>query len=733
VFRAVDSERDRLVAVKLFTLDLPPERAHQLVGEFERIIAASLIHPALAAPIAAGLRGVSPYLVVEYFAAESLDLAIRQYGPAPAADAVRVAAQLAGALDFAAVVSIHHGTLHPRDVLLTPEETRVTGIGVASALEHVGVAVPVRRPYTAPERLAGGVRDRRAADIFSLAALMYELLWGRRITAIGAEAAELLTPIDDGDLLRLKGVFARALSEDPGARFGTALEFVEALKNACPGVTLAPPTIVEPAHGEMARPPLAAPTKDVAAAAIRRTDRAEPAVVSGPPAARADVGPPVPAAASPPRPDEMPRVLSDASAPRGDVGAPVPLDAPTPPPGVIPFVASGFSRTRGASPDAPVSADLDLRTAEEARYSDVEAAPAIVNAARLPFDSAAEEPRLGVADRSLTRSPDDTSLPPSLVPATETSSAPGRRLSGLPLVLTVSAGIALGFGGGYLLVRGPQRDRTATPPPPAPREFTESTVPDAKPDGRGASATTPEVQPPSRAERASAGLAGASGGGGKPDTAPSATATATGSARPDTARNAASPTARPELRSPNVTSPKAREQSEARAAPAFTGRLLVRSTPADATVFVDGREYGRTPVAVRDLAPGTHRVRLVRDGYSPSEQRVVITRARPAQSVTVTLPERRRSAPPASGSQVAAPSTPATTGQYTGGLIIESRPAGAKVFVDNRLAGTTPLLVDTARAGEHAIRLELDGYRRWTTQVRVIASERTRVTASLER
>src|SRR5207248_8099040 len=88
VFRAYDPERERLVAIKLFTLDLPPERVHQLVAAFETLIAADLTHPALAAPLAAGMSGVSAFLVQEYVGAESLDLAVREYGPAPAADAI---------------------------------------------------------------------------------------------------------------------------------------------------------------------------------------------------------------------------------------------------------------------------------------------------------------------------------------------------------------------------------------------------------------------------------------------------------------------------------------------------------------------------------------------------------------------------------------------------------------------------------------------------------------------
>src|SRR5256885_4994973 len=62
VFRAHDAERERLVAIKLFTLNLPPERGHQLVSEFERLIAAELTHPAIAAPLAAGIHDVSAYL-----------------------------------------------------------------------------------------------------------------------------------------------------------------------------------------------------------------------------------------------------------------------------------------------------------------------------------------------------------------------------------------------------------------------------------------------------------------------------------------------------------------------------------------------------------------------------------------------------------------------------------------------------------------------------------------------
>ncbi len=230
VFRAYDPDQDKLVAVKLFRVDLPPERVHELVADFERLIAADLTHSSIVAAVATGIVQVSPYLAQDFVAADSLDTVLREHGPAPAGEGLRIVTQIAGGLDYAAVVGIVHGALHPRDVLISPDDVRLTGIGVARALEHVGVQVPVRRPYAAPERVEGRAWDRRA-DVFTLAALAHELLWGRRLTAIGAEAAAGLDELPGAPLNRLRDAFARALAENPAQRFPTALEFADALKN----------------------------------------------------------------------------------------------------------------------------------------------------------------------------------------------------------------------------------------------------------------------------------------------------------------------------------------------------------------------------------------------------------------------------------------------------------------------------------------------------------------------
>jgi len=55
------------------------------------------------------------------------------------------------------------------------------------------------------------------------------------------------------------------------------------------------------------------------------------------------------------------------------------------------------------------------------------------------------------------------------------------------------------------------------------------------------------------------------------------------------------------------------------------------------------------------------------------------------------------------------------------------------VFLDGRLVGTTPLMLADVAVGEHAIQLDREGYKRWTSAIRIAPSESNRVTASLDR
>ena len=740
VFRGHDTQRERLVAVKLFKLDLTPEKTHQLVAGLERLVEANLAHPSIATPVAAGVTDVSAYLAMDYVAADSLDLALREVGPSSAADALLVAARVAGALDHAYAAGFTHGCLHPRDVLMAGHETRVTGIGIGQLLADLGVAVPVRRPYTAPERGEGQSWDRRA-DVFSLAALVHELLWGKRVSGTGSQAVEGITPLAGGELDSLRRVFKRALAEDPGERHPTPKIFVDALKRAFPdvvvdlGAPVAPPPrarnlrLATPSRAPRPEPepllPLATLELDGESTESKREqarftdveiDAAPDAPVNGPSVledvplrgkARSTAGA---AAEHPHDPLAMSWLSREAEPPNEAVKEAPPAAVPAPiadipirrEPEPEPMIAVEALPIEKSAVVERVEPSREDRTAErrESREPREQREPRAQRERELREQKERElreqkerelrEQKERELREQKEREPHEQKETAQPVPF-ELTMLDRSRSAVWPLVLAMVIGVTLGFAGGYAVgVREhPAAVAAVTPTPPVPaREFTESTLPDApKP-------------PPVSETRADA----------PPTTAPASAAARPAPAAPATPAPAPMPT-------------------KAWAA----GRLNVRSTPAGATVFVDDREAGRTPTAVRDLTEGPHRIRIARDGYAPHDRRIVITRERPAQLITATLarptPTAARPAAPTAAHTLPPPAAPVGRGVLT----VDSRPAGARVFLDGKLIGTTPLSSTPIGAGDHAIRLEHDGYKNWTGAVRVVASEQARVTASLER
>ena len=72
VFRAYDSQQDRLVAIKTFRLDLVPENAARLAERLRALAATKVAHPAIVAAVDAGLSGATPFVALEYAGGESL-------------------------------------------------------------------------------------------------------------------------------------------------------------------------------------------------------------------------------------------------------------------------------------------------------------------------------------------------------------------------------------------------------------------------------------------------------------------------------------------------------------------------------------------------------------------------------------------------------------------------------------------------------------------------------------
>lgn len=238
IYRARDAASGALVAVKVFDQDLTVEQGGALAAALERLCQAPLDHGSLVAPLAAGLddqaarsgRGRRPWLAEPWIDARPLDQMMRRDGVQPLGDVILRLTQIAGALDFAAAVGLHHGMLHPRDILVSEDITKLTGVGVLQALGEAGLEVPMDGAYVSPQRASGSpptIQD----DIYALAAITFELLYGApppERSGLRSSMAQL-TGVDRD---RLVDLLAGSLSPDPDERPATALHFAAALQQA---------------------------------------------------------------------------------------------------------------------------------------------------------------------------------------------------------------------------------------------------------------------------------------------------------------------------------------------------------------------------------------------------------------------------------------------------------------------------------------------------------------------
>jgi TolB-like protein/Tfp pilus assembly protein PilF len=199
VYRAWDPKLRRDVAVKVLRADLgdSPERLLRLRREAQSL--AALSHPNCA--VVHGLEksdGVT-FIVMELVGGESLSKVLSR-GALPSSDALRIAAQVAGALEAAHDRRIIHRDLKPANVKLTASgQAKVLDFGLArmipdgaqeepspdqedpTALTQAG-AVMGTPPYMSPEQIRGQELDA-GTDIWAFGCLLYELLTGRRAFA----------------------------------------------------------------------------------------------------------------------------------------------------------------------------------------------------------------------------------------------------------------------------------------------------------------------------------------------------------------------------------------------------------------------------------------------------------------------------------------------------------------------------------------------------------------------
>jgi serine/threonine protein kinase len=252
-YRGRDDGTGVAVTIKVFEQDLTSDQADRLAAMLDRLREAPLEHAAIVPIVAAGTDGQRVWVAEPWVDATPLDVLMRRdaaqpEAAQPPADVLVRITQLAGALDFAAAVDLYHGALHPRDILVSGDVTMLSGVGVLQALGDAGLVVPMEGAYVSPHR-ARGMPPTASDDIFSLAAIAYELLYGTPLLDT-SDLRSAVTSLPGVDRARLADVLDRALSPVPDVRPSTALELAALIQDSL----VAPdpmPTPVRPAHPEI--------------------------------------------------------------------------------------------------------------------------------------------------------------------------------------------------------------------------------------------------------------------------------------------------------------------------------------------------------------------------------------------------------------------------------------------------------------------------------------------------
>ena len=223
VFKARHLRLDRTVAVKLLAPELATDASMRERFLREGHALAKLTHPNIVQIYDCGETDGQPYLAMEFIDGKPLASCL----PMPATDAVRVASEVASALELAHSKGVIHRDIKPANILMdTAGHAHLTDFGIARLLAPEDAGWTVTRAdqllgtphYLPPEVLQGSPADARA-DIYALGVVLYQMLTGE-LPAGG------LRPVPPA----LEPVVHRALAADPNHRFASAAELRRALE-----------------------------------------------------------------------------------------------------------------------------------------------------------------------------------------------------------------------------------------------------------------------------------------------------------------------------------------------------------------------------------------------------------------------------------------------------------------------------------------------------------------------
>lgn len=254
VWRAHDTVLDRPVAVKRLraSLHYDAEAVERFRREAETV--ARLTHPGLVRLLDRGEDAEGPFLVMELVEGEDLKTRIRREGPLDPAEAARLCADVARALDHAHHNGIVHRDIKSQNVLVAASgEAKLTDFGIARLIEaqadagltDTGMLVG-SSDYLAPEQAEGHPIDPRS-DVYSLGIVLWECLTGRlpfpADSFLAVAMRHVNDPLPDPRTVRpeipahLAACVKRACAKRPLHRFDSAARFARALEETDSGDT----------------------------------------------------------------------------------------------------------------------------------------------------------------------------------------------------------------------------------------------------------------------------------------------------------------------------------------------------------------------------------------------------------------------------------------------------------------------------------------------------------------
>ncbi|AFM15594.1 serine/threonine protein kinase [Mycolicibacterium chubuense NBB4] len=260
VYRAYDTARERMVAIKLLRPEMAADRNFQERFRRESRVAARLQEPHVIPVHNFGEIDGVLYIDMRLVEGSSLAGVLRHEGALQPARAVSIIRQVAAALDDAHAHGLVHRDIKPENVLLTADDfAYLVDFGIAhgggeASVTSTGLVVG-SSAYMAPERFSGE-RGGPASDVYSLACLLHESLTGRAPFESGdlrqVMSAHMFAPPPRPSIMRrgvsraFDEVVAKGMAKKPSDRYASAGELARAAAAAAEQQPAAAPVAAVP-------------------------------------------------------------------------------------------------------------------------------------------------------------------------------------------------------------------------------------------------------------------------------------------------------------------------------------------------------------------------------------------------------------------------------------------------------------------------------------------------------